>query len=222
MEVFRKFLVQSFQTVFVVVEEADAEINRTHIHAHCEYPRHKESKIRNDLQKLVNKYLEGQKMWSMKAVRTTRDRNLIYLCKGKSIDCMPVVLENYAGALDPNEDSAFEVLNDDEIREYHNQYWENQEQSSKKKKNKNAPFLSYVIQMAEESKEFEGIMVSLTRRHRRKMFDIVCHCLGLKHKTLDASIIRRLCNGAFNVIQPLAYRTELLFDMVYDEYGAGT
>lgn len=200
-EKFRKFITESFKHYFTVQEDADDEVNRTHIHAHAEEPLFAEQTIRNRLSELT----EGNKnkMFSFKKVKKGRDDNVQYLCKGKSEEQMPnVVLNN--------------MFNDEEITRYHQVYW--LIKTKKKDKVVKLTFLEECIEMAGSEPwrtKFKSEESYITPYMKRSMFELVTQMLGNKRKILDVMIIRRLCNGVFNVILPYKFRDENLFNEVY-------
>lgn len=200
-EKFRRFLIQNFKFYVMVQEDADEEVSRTHTHIHAEDPMFAEQTIRNKLSELT----EGNrnKMFSFKRVKKGRDDNIQYLCKGKSEDDMPNVLMN-------------NLCTQEEIERYHKVYWE-----IRNKKRVPKVRLSFLEEVIERSREepwatkFKTEMDYITPYMKRSMFQLVTMMLGEKKKILDPMIIRRLCNGVFNVIQPYKYRDDNLFNEVY-------
>jgi len=185
----------------MVQENADEEVNRDHTHCHAEEPLYAEQTIRNKLSELT----EGNrnKMFSFKKVKKGRDDNLQYLCKGKSETDLPNVLLN-------------NMISEEEVRRYHSVYWEIR--NKKKPKLVKLSFLEECIDLARtepwESK-FKNDENYITPYQKRQMFQLVTGMLGEKKKILDSMIIRRLCNGVFNVILPYKFRDDKLFEEVY-------
>lgn len=200
-EKFRIFIVENFRHYFTVQEDADEEVCRTHIHAHAEEPLFAEQTIRNRLSQLT----EGNKnkMFSFKKVKKGRDDNVQYLCKGKTEFLFPnVVLNN--------------LFNEEEITRYHQVYW--LIKNKVKDKVVKLSFLEECIATAGLEPwrtKFESPETYITPYMKRSMFSLVTQMLGEKRKILDSMIIRRLCNGVFNVILPYKFRDDNLFNEVY-------
>jgi hypothetical protein len=203
-EKFERLVKQCFRKYFMVKEEADSEVSRTHTHTHCEDPIYAERTIRNRLSELTNR--NQDKTFSFTKVKKGRDDNIQYLCKGKSKEFLPeVVINNF--------------LNNEDIQSYHNKYWEirNSNRPPKQYKEK-VSFLEECIEMAksdEWSAKWESDREYITPYMKRQMFSLVTKMLGSKKKILDALIVRRLCNGVFNVILPYKFRDESFFNEVY-------
>lgn len=208
-EKWKRFYIQNFRNYFVVIEEADEEVNRTHTHAHVEEPLLKIQTVRNKLSDLTNK--NKDKVFAMTVVRD-REKNLKYLCKGKEDGILPIVYLN-------------NLLTDDEIRAYHEAFWETRREWIKANKSpspkvKQKTFLELCIEESakeEYAEKWKGDFEYITNYQKRAMFMLVTSMLGSKRKILDAMIIRRLCNGVFNVIMPLKYRDDMLFESVYPD-----
>lgn len=202
---FKRFFIQNFRSYFLVQEDADDEISRTHTHCHVEGLLYEEQTIRNKLSVLTDK--NKDKMFSFTKVKKGRDDNLQYLCKGKSINEMPNVLLN-------------NIISEEEIIRYHQVYWEIR-MKARSARPKAQTFLEMCIEEAEKpeyqvkwkNNDFEYI----TNYQKRAMFMLVTGMLGKQKKILDAMIIRRLCNGVFNVIMPTKYRDDMLFNQVYPD-----
>lgn len=200
-EKFRQFITQHFEHYFTVQEDADEEVSRTHIHAHTEKPLFAEQTIRNRLSELT----EGNKnkMFSFKKVKKGRDDNVQYLCKGKGEGLQPnVVLNN--------------MFENEDITRYHQVYWIIK--NKVKTKVVKTSFLEECIEAAGEEPwktKFTDRETYITPYMKRSMFELVTRMLGNKKKILDSMIIRRLCNGVFNVILPYKFRDDNLFNEVY-------
>lgn len=206
---FDRIYIQNAKKYFVVIEEA----TRTHTHAHVEELMVKIQTIRNKLSEMTNRN-EG-KVFSISTVKD-RHKNLLYLCKGADRDTLPVVKLNT-------------LLTLEQITEYHNEYWENMEKYEKEKeaqkvtvgkKTRQKTFLELCIDEARKDEykdKWNDTHTYITGHQKRAMFMLVTGMLGQKAKILDSLIIRRLCNGVFNVILPLKYRDEMLFNLVYPD-----
>lgn len=205
-ERFSRMYIQSFKKYFQVMEEEDDEVNRTHTHSHLEEPMLKIKSIRNKLSTMTDK--NKNKMFSMTVVRD-RKKNLLYLCKGKSQTDLPVVVIN-------------NLLTEEQIKEYHAEYWETNKKlkEGSVKPKKKITFLECCIKEAckpDYKTIWESGFEYITNHQKRAMFSLVTRMLGEQRKILDAMIIRRLCNGVFNVILPFKYRDDMLFDQVYGD-----
>lgn len=207
-EKWKRLYIQNFKRYFVVTEEADEEVNRTHTHAHVEEPLYQVQTVRNKLSEMTNK--NKDKVFSMKGVRD-REKNLTYLCKGKALGILPIVYLN-------------NLLTPEQILYYHELYWQTQlewiKEHAKKPKIKQKTFLELCIDESakeEYAEKWKGDFEYITNYQKRAMFMLVTSMLGSKRKILDAMIIRRLCNGVFNVIMPLKYRDDMLFESVYPD-----
>lgn len=208
-EKYSKLLKENFGKYIQVLEEADDEVNRTHTHSHVEEPLLKERSIRNKYSLATDK--NKNKMFSMTIVRDKR-KNLCYICKGKDKDTLPIVIIN-------------NLLTTEDIEKYHRWYWEEntrlKEATGASRPKKKPSFLENCIKEAQTDKYKEAWTESgfeyITQRQKRVMFSLVTFMLGEHRKILDAMIIRRLCNGVFNVILPLKYRDDQLYEQVYGD-----
>lgn len=201
---FTRFYIQNFRSYFLVQEDADDEVKRTHTHCHVEGLLFEEQTIRNKLSVLTDK--NKDKMFSFTKVKKGRDDNLQYLSKGKSRDEQPHVLLN-------------NIITVEEIRRYHEVYWEIKLRT-RSARPKNVSFLELCIEKAltdDYKEKWKSDHDYITNHQKRAMFMLVTGLLGEKRKILDSMIIRRLCNGVFNVIMPLKYRDDVLYNQVYGD-----
>lgn len=194
--VYTNLVKEYFKKYFMVAECADDEVERDHTHSHLEQPTVQLTTFRNKLTKIGNK---GNKFYSCSAVKD-RHKNLCYLCKGKSKDEMPIVLLN-------------NLLTEIEIKLFHCEYWITNEKLKKKSKDKTLTFVQCCVE--EARKDPELCSGPIRRRQKERMFRLVCAMLGDRFKVLDVIVLRRLCNGVFNITNPFGFRTETLYEQVY-------
>lgn len=121
-----------------------------------------------------------------------------YLCKGEQEWSMPDII------------LCTHHYTDDKIRERHEQYWEINRQLREDSKNaKTESFLHYVCKQLPDKMDFTN------NYDKRIVFLKVMECLGKKAKVMDSIIVRRLCNGVWNIKDHKRFG-EYMYQLVYE------
>lgn len=158
-------------------------------------------------QKFVAKFpfLKGNQSYSMKSMEKNLDHNIRYCCKGKKTE-LPQVL--------------FTVLTEDEIKDAHKRFWEEQqkyllEHGAKSiefetvavtaKTKKTIPFKERVVGQLPEDlcivycelycKNKDAQDYIIYERVRSRIIDQTMLCMGKLGKDLDDNILTRMING---------------------------
>ena len=194
------YLADNTPKSITVYEDADEEVKRDHLHSI-----HHLGKKELQFKKLLKlKFTElGAGNWACRKNDDTI-RNLVYVCKGKSINEMPIVMFN-------------NWLTPDEIIEYHALYWANNAQlkaDSKKEKDLKAESFQHMVNRTyQRYEQIDG--QSIDKGHdwvarktggqlivRQSVLTHVLKCLGKKAKGFDFNIINRLVNGCMLAVFP--------------------
>lgn len=145
------------------------------------------------------------------------NKALRYLCKGENDSTLPVVFKN-------------NLLTQSQIIMYHDAYWEinrkisheegrSPETAALKKREKALTFVQEVAQKILSKGEKDW---GIDHRTKTVVFNQVMTGLGVKGKTLDAIIVRRLCYGVLNIIAPSAMKEHMWSQVFPNEYEYDT
>lgn len=142
-----------------------------------------------------------------------------YACKGDRRGVLPNVLFNT-------------MLTEDEIVERHTKYWDLQD-SRKRALDDDSGVVAEVVPMVEPKRvkapsivdqvadylmdNYSDKVWTMGKDDRRLVFNEVMRRLGRLGKTLDATIVRRMCYGVHNIISPEVFRDDM-WGQVYPEF----
>lgn len=210
----------------IVVKEISIKDGH-HIHALAEFPQ-TPSTFRQVFLKQFKEYKNKKGIYSVKPkkidvlpVEFSADncfnRALRYLCKGENDSTLPVVFENT-------------FLTQEQIIQYHDAYWQiNHQISSEEGKSpevsaikKREKALTFVQEIAQKILSKGDKDWGYDHHTKTVVFNQVMTGLGVKGKTLDAIIVRRLCYGVMNIIAPAAMKEQMWSQVFPNEYEYDT
>lgn len=139
------------------------------------------------------------------------DKALRYLCKGEKKGTLPIIFQNT-------------LISEEKVREYHMAYWQiNERLTTKETPQKEAikkreKALTFVQEIAQKILQNNDKEWDYDHHTKTVVFNHVMTGLGVKGKTLDAIIVRRLCYGVMNIIAPAAMKQHMWSQVFPDSY----
>lgn len=146
---------------------------------------------------------------------TELDKTLRYLCKGANKGTLPIIFQNT-------------LLSEEQVRGYHMAFWQinekitNRETPQKEAIKKREKPLTFVQEIAQKIMEKNDKEWDYDHHTKVVVFNQVMTSLGVKGKTLDAIIVRRLCYGVMNIIAPQAMKQHMWSQVFPDSYEYDT
>lgn len=185
--------IQSVGVVYYAVSEISKQ-GKLHIHAIIDV-NNKSTFIQQFHKHFKNRW-HGNKSYSCEALKKDLINNYIYLSKGTRDD-LPNVIHKIADITDEN------------IKEYHDKYWEDKPKELEKTVMNNAKkasvptwsellTLEIIKQYPNKDWEYNAIDIDL-------LWSMVTKSLGTRSKKLNAFIVRDLVLGQLNALNPHCY-----------------
>jgi len=164
-------------------EEADAEVNRTHIHCHIYIATAKQSFRNKFLKYIKDLKLEFQKGdYSFEEVRDEKGMDN-YLCKGISIEEDPILIHKYGI-----------YYTSEYLKQCHIDYWEINKSLKKKKRKENLTVMEEAVKVCRER--------SLRWDDRDSITEVWLERLKANQKGVDVNQCRRNIRGIMLLLCP--------------------
>ena len=199
---------RSESKVYMSVLECGSITGKQHTHNIIDSPITKSGFSQQFLRKFPR--YKGNKSYSLAPLKKELENNNKYCCKGR-VDCPPDVL--------------FSVYTEEQINEFHIEYWEINKVCQKKKAKTQKAYSWSEELTAQIRRDFPDAQWSYCAMDIRQLMGIVRDALGATSKKLSSKIIHELILGQLNALNSECRKLESnlmasAFPDLFEEYNS--